>query len=47
MRIGFLFFVRDSLSIVIAVAIASSSRILFSNPFLQIPTDIIDEFFGA
>jgi hypothetical protein len=33
MSIGFLFFVRDSLSIVIAVAIASSSRILFSNPF--------------
>jgi hypothetical protein len=28
--------VRDSLSIVIAVAIASSSRILFSNPFMPL-----------
>ena len=36
MSIGFLFFVRDSLSIVIAVAIASSSRILFSNPFMPL-----------
>ncbi len=35
MSIGFLFFLRDSLSFVIAVAIASSSRILFSNPFMQ------------
>jgi len=33
MSIGFLFFVRDSLSFSIVVAIASSSRILFSNPF--------------
>ncbi len=36
MSIGFLFFVRDSLSIVIDVAIASSSRILFSNPFMPL-----------
>ena len=49
MNIGFLFFVRDSLSIVIAVAIASSYRILFPNPFLKklsLTTYIDWEFFN-
>jgi hypothetical protein len=36
MSIEFLFFVRNSRSFVIVVAIASSSLILFSNPFIPL-----------